>query len=280
MPNQLQTWLKEHNLEDLYEPLNNNGITFDMLNSISTDTLNEIGLKVGQRKRLFAATGHESKRAGSASKVHPEMTPSPSHGAISINFSPVMNNNNSNTNTNTLGGSSADLAGKKTTKKCFLCRGLGALNELMDAKQPDQPQKEPMKVEFYINGKQLTDAWKTLPVEWRFIVQLRADLFKIYGMGDRCHICDGTGKVKIKFEECLDCQASGIGLQKFYLKRPAPRGGCCSDPEEPLDDMEIFVRWWNATAGHPDKALLHKIPPFPKVWFRLIFISIYSFGIF
>ena len=262
MPNALYNWLKEKNLDDLYEPLQNNGITVEMLDSISTDTLNEIGLKVGQRKRLFSATGHDSKKSGS--KVHPEMSaaaPAP----ISINFAPVMTSNNTNTNTNNLNGSAMDLSGKKTTKKCILCRGAGSLNDLMDIKNPDQSQKEPMRVEFYINGKQLTEAWKTLPVEWRFIVSLRAELFKIFGMGDRCHICDGVGKVKIEIEECLDCQATGIGMQKFYLRRPPPRGGCCGDSEEPLNEMETFTRWWNATANHPDKALLNKVPPFPKV---------------
>jgi hypothetical protein len=277
MSSPLQSWLKKKDLEDLYEPLNGNGITVEMLNTISTETLNEIGLKIGQRKRLFAATGHVSKKGGDA-KVHPDTSPSsaappPASSPISINFSPVMTNSSSNANTNTAnasasggGGTVSSTSKEKTTRKCVLCRGNGTLNDLTDTKHADQLQKEPLSTEFFVNGKKLNGTWKSLPVEWQHIVPLRADLLKTYGMEDKCHLCQGTGKVKQDLQKCEDCHATGIGIQKFFFKRVVAGGGCCSAPKEQMDDAEAFHRWWEAAASHPDKALLQKIAPFPKVF--------------
>ena len=59
MQDALYNWMAQMNLLDIYPILNRNGITFDQVRSLSTDTLNEMGINVGQRKRLFVATGKD-----------------------------------------------------------------------------------------------------------------------------------------------------------------------------------------------------------------------------
>ncbi len=68
MPDAFYNWMAQMNLLDIYPILHQNGITFDQVRSLSTDTLNEMGINVGQRKRLFAATG---KDRSSSSQLPP-----------------------------------------------------------------------------------------------------------------------------------------------------------------------------------------------------------------
>lgn len=59
MQDPLYNWMAQMNLADIYPIFQRNGVTLDQVRSLSTSTLNEMGVNIGQRKRLFAATGKD-----------------------------------------------------------------------------------------------------------------------------------------------------------------------------------------------------------------------------
>jgi hypothetical protein len=73
MQDPLQEWMTRMKLLDIYHIFQKHGVTIDQVESISTDTLNEMGLNIGQRKRFFTARG----RDGSSSSNAP-----PSYGQV------------------------------------------------------------------------------------------------------------------------------------------------------------------------------------------------------
>ena len=73
MQDPLYNWMTQMNLMDIYPIFQRNGVALDQVRSLSTNTLNEMGINVGQRKRIFVATGRE----GSTTPVGP-----PSYGQV------------------------------------------------------------------------------------------------------------------------------------------------------------------------------------------------------
>ena len=66
MQEPLHDWMYRKNLIDMYQIFQSNGVTLDQVESISTDTLNEMGLNIGQRKRFFSATGRDRSSSSKA----------------------------------------------------------------------------------------------------------------------------------------------------------------------------------------------------------------------
>ncbi len=57
MQDPLYSWMAQMNLVDIYPIFQKNGISLNQVSSLNEAELNEMGVNIGQRKRIFAATG-------------------------------------------------------------------------------------------------------------------------------------------------------------------------------------------------------------------------------